>query len=470
MKAIQIRDIVKAVNGTLLWGKEKKEVTNVVIDSRQAGQGSLFVPLIGERVDAHCFLDDVLLQGATCVFSSRKEEKTEGRRGACIYVEDTLLAMQHLAAWYRSLFTLPVIGITGSVGKTTTKEMIAAVLETKYKTVKTFKNLNSQIGVALMMFELEEDTEMAVFEMGISMPGEMESLVEMVHPTCAVLTNIGVSHIGNLGSRENICREKGKIITYIGKQGRFYVCGNGDLLTLTKKHIPYDRCQEECETVYYGTEGNGIYYGDTIRVGEKGQSFLFHSPACVEEVELSVMGNHNVNNAVVALALAIQYGIDIKKAKEALRRYQPIDMRGVVHEIRGAHLIDDTYNASPDSIKSNLQALFHYPGKGGRIAVLADVLELGERSEELHESIGKYIVEQYEKGNCLSYLVVLGEQSEIIARYVAKYSDIPVYVGKTREDIVEFLLKTIEKDEWILVKGSRGMQMDKVVEQLLIKE
>lgn len=465
MKSIQIKDVVKAVGGTLAWGDENDTIEKVVTDSREADAGSLFVPIIGERVDAHRFIEDVLAQGAACVFSSQHDITSD--KGACIYVDDTLYAMQQLAAWYRSLFSVPVIGITGSVGKTTTKEMIGAVMETKYKTLKTFKNLNSQIGVALMLFQLEEDTEIAVLEMGISMPDEMDRLVQMAQPNCAVMTNIGVSHIGNLGSRENICAEKGKIITRFAEHGRFYVCGNGDLQQLAKKNVPYGRCTADVETIYYGTEEGCLCYGDRIEVDADGQRFVYHSPNGESEVALSVMGLHNVNNAIVALALAEQYGIDMQLAKEALYNYRPIDMRGVVHEVKGVHVIDDTYNASPDSIRSNLQALFHYLGDGGRIAVLADVLELGERSEELHESIAHYIVEQWETGNQLSYLVTMGEETRVIARYVKEHSDIPVCICQTREEVAKNVLDKMNAGDWILVKGSRGMQMDKVVEQLI---
>lgn len=248
MKPVKIAEIVKAVSGTLAWGDEKAEVTSVVTDSREVKEGTLFVPIIGERVDAHRFIPDVLAQGAACVFSS--DHTIQGETGAGIYVEDTLKALQDLAAWYRSLFSMPVIGITGSVGKTTTKEMIGAVMETKYKTLKTIRNLNSQIGVSLMMFYLEDDTEMAVFEMGISMPGEMDRLVDIARPQTAVMTNIGVSHIGNLGSRENICAEKGKILTKFGEDGVMYICGNGDLKELSAANIPYDCCQGKCETVF----------------------------------------------------------------------------------------------------------------------------------------------------------------------------------------------------------------------------
>lgn len=465
MKAIQIRDIAEAVSGTLAWGQEEAFVHHVSTDSRDVKDGTLFVPIIGERVDAHRFIPEVLAQGAVCVFSS--DHTVQGDTGACIYVEDTLAAMQRLATWYRSLFTVPVIGITGSVGKTTTKEMIAAVLETKYKTLKTYKNLNSQIGVALMMFELEEDTEIAVIEMGISMPGEMNRLVDMVKPECAVLTNIGVSHIGNLGSRENICAEKGKILTYIPEGGQFYVCGNGDMKELTRNHLPCGKRGNNPDPVYYGTERDCLYYGDHMHTGGEGQCFTFHDPKGQEEVELSVMGQHNVNNAVVALALARQYDVPMPEALRALKEYRPIDKRGVIHHVNGVHLIDDSYNASPDSITSNLRALFDYPGDGRRIAVLADVLELGENSGELHEGMGRFIVEESKKGRELAHLITVGTEASRIGSVVEKGCEIPVVCCDSREEAVRVLKECIQEDDWILVKGSRGMQMDQVVEQCL---
>lgn len=465
MKAIQVRDIVRAVSGRLAWGDEEAFVHHVSTDSRNVKDGTLFVPIIGERVDAHRFILDVLVQGAACVFSS--DHTVQGDRGACIYVEDTLAAMQKLAAWYRSLFSLPIIGITGSVGKTTTKEMIAAVLDTKYKTLKTYKNLNSQIGVALMMFELEEDTEMAVIEMGISMPGEMDRLVEIVKPECAVLTNIGVSHIGNLGSRENICAEKGKIVTYLPDGGQFYVCGNGDMKGLTRDNLPDRKSGDRPDPVYYGTESDCTYYGDGMYAGGEGQCFTFHGPEGQEDVELSVMGQHNVNNAVVALALARRYGVPMPEALRALKEYHPIDKRGVIHHVKGVHVIDDSYNASPDSITSNLRALFDYPGNGRRIAVLADVLELGKDSGELHEGIGRFIVEESKKGRELGYLITVGTEAARIGTVVEEDCEIPVVCCNSREEAVMALKECMQEDDWILVKGSRGMQMEQVVKQCL---
>lgn len=464
MKPISVRQIADAVSGAIAWGDEESLVTEVIIDSRKAQKGALFVPIVGEKVDAHKFIPDVLEASATVVFSSDKS--VLGEKGACIYVEDTLLALQKLAAWYRSLFSIPVIGVTGSVGKTTTKEMIAAVLEKKFKTVKTIGNLNSQIGVALMMFELESDTEIAVFEMGISMPGEMERLVEIAKPNVAVLTNVGVSHIGNLGSRDNICHEKGKIVTNIPEVGAFYICGNGDLMQLSEKNVPYDLCAGKCPVIYYGTEDACAIYGDEIKTLDGGQEFVYHAGEIKENVKLSVMGSHNVNNAIIAIALGSRFGISFEQVREALLAYKPIAMRGVIKEINGVHIIDDTYNASPDSINSNLRALFEHLG-GRKVAVLADVLELGEKSQELHEGIGQFILEEERKGKKLSLLVTVGDESRYIHNLVSQKSDVPCEHCADNEEASRLVKAFMSAGDWILVKGSRGMHMDEVVDRLL---
>lgn len=470
MERLTVGRIADIVSGTLAWGDGAEVVTDVVIDSRKAGKGSLFVPIIGERVDAHKFIPDVLAQGAAVTFSS--DHTIKESRGAGIYVEDTLGALQSLAAWYRSRFSIPVIGITGSVGKTTTKEMIASVLETRYRTVRTIGNQNSQIGLSLMMFHLDRDTEIAVFEMGISMPGEMDRLVEIAKPTVAVMTNIGVSHIGNLGSRENICREKGKIIENFPEGGTLYVCGNGDLRELSAANIPYGCCKGSCGTVYYGTGhpdasgGENECYGDSITPDGSGQMFVYHHGDVSETVRLSVTGNHNVNNAIVAMALAERFDVPAELAKEALFSYKPLAMRGEIREAAGVHIIDDSYNASPDSIESNLDALLDRTG-GNKIAVLADVLELGEKSEELHRVIGDYIVAQAGKGRRLSLLVTVGEEARYIQERVGENSDIPVIHCRDNAGAVKAVKDVVRAGDWVLVKGSRGMHMEEVAEGLV---
>lgn len=474
MVSFQVKDVVNATGGILLWGDGQTEITDVVTDSRQAGPGTLFVPLIGERVDAHRFIPDVIEAGAAAVFSSQRDicqgtpdEERTLERGACIYVEDTLAALQKLAGWYRQQFDIPVIGVTGSVGKTTTKEMISAVLSEKYNVLKTIGNLNSQIGVALMMFRIEKDTELAVFEMGMSMPGEMARLVEIARPQTAVMTNIGVSHIGNLGSRENITFEKGHIVKYVGSShdGKMYVCGNGDLQKLSRERIPYDCLVSPCETVFYGTDEGCHISASDIRVVEERQSFVYHGKnTCM--VNLRVMGKHNVDNAVIALALGEQFGVEMDRAVEALAQYQPFSMRGEKKDIHGYHVIDDTYNASPDSINSNIDALFDYSEEGNKIAVLGDVLELGEQKENLHRGIGDFIVQEAKKGKKLSCLITVGEGAGYIGRQVEENSDIRTKACRDNDEAVQFLKSIVKSGDWVLVKGSRGMHMDEVVKGL----
>ena len=474
MKPITVKEACEAMNGTLAWGDPSGVITGVHTDSREIGTGDLFVPIIGARVDAHDFIPDVLSRGAACVVSSEHTPDPGGATGACIYVDDTLEALQKLAAWYRRQFDIPVIGVTGSVGKTSTKEMIGAVLEKKYRTLITYKNMNSQVGLPLMVFHIEEDTEMVVFEMGVSMPGEMNRLVDIACPSAAVMTNIGTSHIGNMGSRENICAEKGRIIRDFGEDGKLFACGNGDLYDMVRKNIPYDCCDGHCGTFFYGIksdfsgeEGSLTYYADDIRAQDGGEQFTFFYPEGSTEVKLSVMGDHNVSNAVVALAVGLTYRVPLEDAVEAVKEYSPLDMRGVIRDCNGAHLIDDTYNASPDSIRSNLRALFSHPGDGRRIAVLGDVLELGDRSEELHRSIGAYIRSEAKAGRRLDQLFTVGNESKCITDFVNSNTDIPAKSCEDNFELIRAVKETMQKDDWILFKGSRGMHLDEVVEAVL---
>lgn len=465
MISFSIQDVVEATQGTLLCGDENMKITEVVTDSREAQPGALFVPIIGERVDAHRFVPDVVKAGAATL-SSRKEYAGDG---TVVYVTDTLEALQKLAAWYRSRFDIPVIGVTGSVGKTTTKEMISTVLETRYNVLKTIGNLNSQIGVALMMFHIDDTTELAVIEMGMSMPGEMERLVEIVKPQTAVMTNIGVSHIGNLGSREAIAYEKGHIVKYVGTtdKGRLYVCGNDDLQELATANIPYDCAENPCETVFYGTKDGCRITASDLRVTGEGQEFVYHgNKSC--QIALSVMGSHNVNNATVAMALAEQFGVNLQEAAEALKAYRPYSMRGVRKDCHGYHVIDDTYNASPDSINSNIDALFDYDTEGAKIVVLGDVLELGEKTEELHRGIGRFILQEAQKGKRLSHVITVGKGAAHICNEVKEHSEIPTRICADNEEAAEYVRTIARPGDWILVKGSRGMHMDEVVEKVVM--
>lgn len=500
MKSLHLYEILQAVKGTAIWFNDLDSescdgiaITKVSTNSRDELTNGLFVPIIGERVDAHDFIKDALSQGANISFTSRHkckedvlaDEKLSTAMGhvdfkgkVLIAVADTLQALQMLAEYYRNQFQTPIIGISGSVGKTTTKEMISAALETKLKVLKTFGNMNSQIGVSLMMFELDGTQDVAVIEMGISELDEMKQLCQIAKPDYAVVTNIGVSHIANLKTRENIRKEKLNIVNAFGTESVLYVNGTDDLL----KEVYFDyeayvtkgtefsidlsdttkQRLKASKVCAFGTQEYCNFQATKIETKDEMTSFVLKYPKAEEEIQLKVCGIHNVYNAVVALAIASEFQIAPSEAKLGLETYQPIKMRGQIMNYAGLKVIDDTYNASPDSMKSGINVLLDLNGVNRRIAVLADVLELGEMSKECHYGVGEYIA-----NTAVDVLVTVGEQAKYIAQAVSEHNNrIETYSYSTNEDAILFLDGFVENSDGILVKGSRGMHTEQIVEAL----
>ena len=477
---ITVQDIVIAAGGTLVSGDKEAVVTSASTNSREIEPGALFVPVIGERVDAHCFIPQVIEKGAKAAFIShdiKAEWKSEDGTFACIRVEDTVRALQKLAAWYRNRFFVPVIGITGSVGKTTTKEMIAAALETEKNILKTKGNQNSQIGVAMMMLCLEKEHELAVIEMGMSEPGEMMRLAGIARPETAVMTNIGVSHIGQLGSKENIRKEKMNIINEMPERGNLYYNGDDELLSQIpglgqerKEDLLDEETRKKLPSVSLHAFGMGEdceFRAKDIVIEQGTTSFVCVYPEGNVRVSLAVPGRHNVGNALVALAIAHQYGVDMERAAEGLAGYRPPDMRGQVIRLGETILIDDTYNASPDSMKSAVEVLLSTEPASEHIVVFGDVLELGRVSESCHEEVGVYLANASFHGNKVTELVTLGEQAKYIAKGAMKTApSLPVHSFDTREEVTGYLKKRLKKDTAVVLKGSRGMHMDEIVKEL----
>lgn len=489
MEALRIKEIVAAVNGKLIVGREEDVVTSVFTNSREVVEGALFVPIIGERVDAHDFIEGAFTLGATATFTSKPINEISLVGGKTyILVEDTLKAMQDLAMYYRNKFSIPVIGVTGSVGKTTTKEMIAAALENTYNVLKTSGNMNSQVGLPLTIFNIEKHHEVAVIEMGMSEEGELAKLARIARPTFSVVTNIGVSHIAQLGSRENIRREKLSIINENkeGNLGYLFINGNDGLL---RELIPYQSglLQPEQVNSYvelnketnqalfstylysYGTEKECTYQAKDM-VFMNGETFFTYVNEKQEEtrVMLQVLGEHNVMNAVVALAIAERLHVKPKDAKLGLVAYQPIAMRGQITKIDGRIIIDDTYNASPDSMKSGLNVLLALEGIKRRIAVLADVLELGAASKDCHYQVGEYVVELLKEKKKIDEVVVIGSEAKYIAEAIEdNTTEINTYKCMSNQEAITYLNARLQDGDAVLVKGSRGMHTDEIVKVLI---
>ncbi len=444
-------EIAKAVDGVLI-GNGDTVITDVQYDSRAVKEGTLFAAIKGEKVDGHKFIKECFAKGAAAVFT--ENEVPENSTGCYIEVENSRLALQKLAGYYRSKRNVRLIGITGSVGKTSTKEMIAAGLSKGFDVMKTQGNKNSQIGLPMTMFEIEEHNEIAVIEMGMSEFGEMDRLADIARPNIAVMTNIGVAHIENLGTKENILKEKFRITKYFDKDGVLFL--NGDDVLLKSLHG-----KQEFKTVTFGLDKENDFYAEEIT--PKGFHTKFVCCFGRERVELNIpaLGEHSVKNALAAFAVGKHLGLDEKTIQLGLMTYQNAPMRQQIHEMKDFILIDDSYNSSPDAAKVSLNVLKSV-AKGKTIAVLADMLELGEKSESEHYGVGKHLAELG-----IDTLVAVGKLSRNTARGAEENGCKEVVMFENNGQAYEYLKKIIEKECAVLVKGSRGMHTDEIVKKVL---
>lgn len=449
MEQVTIRDIVKATGGKLLCGNPDKEITGFSIDSREGREDYLFVPIIGERVDAHRFIEGALkINGAT--LTSEHDEMEDEK--PWIRVDDTVKAMQRIGTAYRNRLDLPVVAVTGSVGKTTTREMIAWAMASEKKVFQTIGNQNSQIGVPLTLSRMTAEDEAAVLEIGMSERGQIETLTKMIRPNIAVVTVIGVSHIMQLKSQENICLEKMDIIKGLPEDGKVFLNGDDPFLT------PY-RGKLGFETYFYGLSKDCDYRAENIFQDDEGVDFDFviqGEPAC--KVRLSVLGDHNVKNALAALGICHQMGISVKNAARALTFFH--GQRQKIVRTDGLTLIEDAYNASPDSMKASLNVLASMEGR--KIAVLADMLELGDREEAFHKEVGKFLgklkIDDLYCVGPLSTKIIDGATEENPALHTEHFDD--------NEELSTFLEAYLTQGDCVLFKGSNGMKLSEVISRI----
>jgi UDP-N-acetylmuramoyl-tripeptide--D-alanyl-D-alanine ligase len=448
-----VGEIVSACGGKLLCGSPETTVTSVCTDSRKITPGALFVPIKGEKTDAHTLITATFAAGAAATLTEEHSEMSDFR--AWIAVPSTERALQQIAAVYRKKFNIPFVGITGSVGKTTTKEMIALALSAGLNIMKTEGNYNSQIGLPLTMFRLRPEHQAAVIEMGMSNFGEMSRLVEIAAPDFAVITNIGISHIQQLKTQENILREKLHIADRFHPGSVLFLNGDDDYLAGL-------RDTWKGTMVFYGTQPWCDYRAMNIREVNGCTGFTLKAHGKNMQVVIPVLGRHNVNNALAGLAVAQALGIPLSRAAAKLETYQPPAMRQQIHYINDLTIIDDSYNASPDSIRSSVDVLCSFRG-GKRIAVLADMLELGEYSRKAHFQVGVYAA-----GAGVDVLLTVGEEAKEIARGArSEKPEITAKSFQSNDEAVDELRKIIAPGDAILIKGSRGMQTDQIVHSLL---
>lgn len=473
-----VAEIAKGMGAKILRGDAERTVCRWTFSSKDGDADTMFVPMKGERVDAHDFIADAYKNGMR-VTTTERGEIVPGTDGMTyLAVSDARASWQRLGAYFRDCrASVPMIAVTGSVGKTTTKEMVALALSPIGRVLRTEGNRNGQLGVPQMMAELSDDTDAAVIEMGMSMPEEMGRIAVVAKPQFAVITNIGVSHIGNLGSQEAIRREKLAVVNGMAEGGVLLVNGDDPLLRVLCPDCPdyngtddilmYGRTREVwplLTVVAYGSEPWCRYRYENEVLTEHEASFTYVSEDLRCEVSLPVTGHHYTSNATAALAAAELFDVSVRDAADALGTYRPMAMRGVREELPGGiTLIDDTYNASPDSMRSGLDVLCAV--KAARhIAVLADILELGELSGECHRRVGKYVAERP-----VDILITIGTEAVAIADEASK-GRCTVLRAATREEGSEKLFGILRKGDAVLLKGSRGMGLDVIANKLRERE
>ncbi len=423
-------------------------INDVCTDTRKITEGCLFVCIKGERFNAHDFIDEAFEKGAAAVMICEDKEVKE----PFVKVENTALSLLELAGYYRRKFNIPVVGLTGSVGKTTTKEFTFLVVNAKYKAIKTLGNLNNEIGLPQMLFRIDGGVEAAVIEMGMNHFGEIRRLSRAARPTLGIITNIGVSHIENLGSREGILKAKAEMLENLEDNAPLILNGDNDLLKTVKsdRHRVY----------FFGTEENADF--KAVEISEKNGSTVFTVEyfGKRQKISIPVIGVHNVYNALAAFAAGYFLGVEPQIAARALGEYQPEGMRQRSVVINGITSIEDCYNASPDSMRAALQTLASTKGNK-KIAVLSDMLELGDYSKQAHFSVGKAAAE-----SGADYLLCIGKDSAHIIEGAKSAGLENAEIFETKEALANRIYELAKAGDVVIFKASRGMHLEDVISDL----
>ena len=522
MKGLTLRTIVRVTGGALHLDapedvREKlldTEISSVTTDSRKVETGALFGAIVGSRVDGHTFASDVFGKGALCVLAEREltaaevygaetgaragsDTETGARAGSgprpWILVDNTIRALGQIAREYLDILNIPVVGITGSVGKTSTKEMIASVLSVKFRTMKTEGNFNNGLGLPLSIFRLTEETEIAVLEMGISHFGDMDELMAVVSPDTCVITNIGVCHLEFLKDRDGVFKEKSRMLDFIRPGGHIVLNGNDDKLRQVAEVGGIRPVFFGVETSVPGAEAlsagpvvtfpdpEGLLSCVTARdlhpIGFEGTACTLSAPAGDIDITVPVPGLHNVSNAACAAAVGLGYGMSLEEIRKGIEAYQTIGGRFNVQKTEKLTVIDDCYNANPVSMKASLATLKEVKGSR-RVAILGDMGELGEEEVRLHEDVGICAA------RCADVVLTAGRLSENLSRAAAAEaaqaaaSQTAAGAGAalttahfaTVEELIDHLDEIIKDGDTVLVKASHSMEFPRIVKALMKDE
>ena len=455
MKGLSIENIEKCCNGKYVGAKHlcSIEVMSISTDSREIEKNSLFIPIQGARFDGHDAIEEVYEKGAICCLSEKELLNT---KIPYILVTSTLQALKDIAKFYLESLDIKVIGITGSVGKTSTKEMIASVVSKKFKTLKTQGNFNNEIGLPLTIFQIQEDHEVAVLEMGISDFGEMHELSRIAQPDICVITNIGDCHLENLKDRFGVLKAKTEIFDFMQKDGSIVLNGD-DAHLLTVKQV------NGITPLFFGVESEqGIKAINFENKGLKGSTCRIVTMQKELAVQIPIPGYHMLYNALAAVAVGEILGLDVDEIKAGIEGLVPVGGRNNIIEAGGITIIDDCYNANPVSMKASLDVLAQAEGR--KIAILGDMFELGKHEVQLHQECGQYAAT---KG--LDLIFCVGELSEFVYKGILETREAKeaIFHIRKKEDLYSILKDTLKEKDTVLVKASNGMKFSEVVNWLV---
>lgn len=465
IKNLTAEEIAKVCRAELIKiGSPASEIVERIShDSREGGDKTLFCAIVGEKYDGHDFIADAVSTGSQVVLLSSLPENTDGLDFYAIRVEDTVKALGTLAAYYKDFSDATFVAVTGSVGKTTTKEFISAVASASFKTHKTKGNYNNEIGLPLTLFDLSPDDKVSVIEMGMSARGEIEYMSKLVRPDIAVITNIGTSHLAALGTRENICAAKLEIVSGLKKDGSLILNADEPLLFATRGHV---EPEPEFVSVY---NRFGDYRAVNIRYLENGIMYdLIYNNKAVTNVEIPALGRHNVYNSLIAYAVGVKLGMTDDMIRRGLLTFVSTDKRQNIYDVGGITVIDDCYNASPESMRAAIDVLTSIASRRGvkPCALLGDMLELGEYSRLMHDQLGQYAAQMK-----VQKLYCYGAMADIVAEaaikkgvradnvYVSLDSDNPTEMAK-------MINSSMQSGDVLLVKASRAVSAERVIEAL----
>lgn len=456
MDHLSLNQILMGVQGSLLGTADlDTEIQAVCTDSRKVEENSIFIPLVGENFDGHDYIDMALKAGAAGCVTARdiaEEDRLPGK--FYLRVADTQQALGELAAYYRSCFRIPVIAVTGSVGKTTTKDMVAAVLGQKYHVLKTDGNYNNNIGLPMTIFRMNHTHEIAVLEMGMNHEGEIDYLTYIARPDVAIITNIGDAHIENMGSRENTLKAKAEIFHGMTDAGEAVLNGDDPLLrTLSgkiKQHITWCGTGEHCD--WYGS-GLAEHWQDHVECE-------LHTPDASWKQEIPGLGGHMIYPAAMAAAVGRMFGVSDAMIRRGILEFEPTKMRmAILHRKDDITILNDTYNANPQSMRAAIEILSKQVCRR-RVAVLGDMMELGELGPGLHASVGKYVA-----GAGIDCLITVGSLGACIADG-AEEGNVEIHRCANQAEAQIVLAQAVTPGSTVLVKASRGMKFEHLVEYL----